>query len=38
MDLDVWVVDALRWTPHPTHAHVELALQWIARAKPGSRT
>jgi len=34
MDLDVWVVDALRWTPHPTHAHVELALQWIARARP----
>lgn len=33
-DLDVWIVDALRWTPHPTHAHVELALEWIAKAKP----
>jgi len=33
-DLDVWIVDALRWTPHPTHAHVELALEWIARARP----
>lgn len=33
-DLDVWIVDALRWTPHPTHAHVELALDWIARVKP----
>lgn len=33
-DLDVWIVDALRWKPHPTHAHVELALDWIARAKP----
>jgi phosphoribosyl 1,2-cyclic phosphate phosphodiesterase len=33
-DLDVWIVDALRWTPHPTHAHVDLALEWIARAKP----
>jgi phosphoribosyl 1,2-cyclic phosphate phosphodiesterase len=33
-DLDVWIVDALRWTPHPTHAHVALALEWIARAKP----
>ena len=33
-DLDVWIVDALRWTPHPTHAHVELALEWIDRAKP----
>lgn len=33
-DLDVWIVDALRWRPHPTHAHVELALEWIARVKP----
>lgn len=33
-DLDVWIVDALRWTPHPTHAHVDLALEWIARVKP----
>jgi phosphoribosyl 1,2-cyclic phosphate phosphodiesterase len=33
-DLDVWIVDALRDTPHPTHAHVELALEWIARVKP----
>ncbi|OYX00787.1 MAG: phosphoribosyl 1,2-cyclic phosphodiesterase [Caulobacter vibrioides] len=33
-DLDVWIVDALRWTPHPTHAHVDLALEWIARARP----
>lgn len=33
-DLDVWIVDALRWRPHPTHAHVELALEWIARARP----
>lgn len=30
----VWIVDALRWTPHPTHAHVDLALEWIARVKP----
>jgi phosphoribosyl 1,2-cyclic phosphate phosphodiesterase len=34
MNLDVWIVDALRWTPHPTHAHVDLALDWIASAKP----
>jgi phosphoribosyl 1,2-cyclic phosphate phosphodiesterase len=33
-DLDVWIVDALRWRPHPTHAHVDLALEWIARARP----
>lgn len=29
---DLWIVDALRWTPHPTHAHVERTLDWIARA------
>ena len=33
-DLDVWIVDALRWRPHPTHAHVALTLEWIARLKP----
>ncbi len=33
-DLDVWIVDALRWTPHPTHAHVDQALEWIAAIKP----
>jgi phosphoribosyl 1,2-cyclic phosphate phosphodiesterase len=32
--VDVWIVDALRWRPHPTHAHVERSLEWIARAKP----
>lgn len=32
--LDVWIVDALRRTPHPTHAHLDLALQWIERAAP----
>ena len=30
----VWIVDALRYAPHPTHAHVERALEWIARVKP----
>ena len=33
-DLDIWIVDALRWTPHPTHAHVDLTLEWIAAIKP----
>ena len=32
--LDVWIVDALRRAPHPTHAHLERTLEWIARAKP----
>jgi phosphoribosyl 1,2-cyclic phosphate phosphodiesterase len=32
--LDVWIVDALRYRPHPTHAHVERTLEWIARLRP----
>jgi phosphoribosyl 1,2-cyclic phosphate phosphodiesterase len=30
----VWIVDALRLKPHPTHAHLELTLSWIARLRP----
>ncbi|EBA09282.1 MBL fold metallo-hydrolase [Sagittula stellata] len=33
-NLDCWILDALRRTPHPTHAHLDLALEWIARAAP----
>lgn len=33
-DLDVWIVDALRRTPHPTHAHLEQTLEWIAELAP----
>ena len=33
-DLDIWILDALRRTPHPTHAHLDRALEWIARAEP----
>lgn len=29
----LWIVDALRMTPHPTHAHLDKALDWIARAQ-----
>ena len=28
------MVDALRRKPHPTHAHLALTLDWIARAQP----
>jgi len=30
----VWIVDALRDRPHPSHANVETALEWIARVRP----
>ena len=33
-DVDVWLVDALRATPHPTHAHLQMALDWIERVRP----
>lgn len=32
--LDVLLVDALRHAVHPTHAHLDLALEWIGRIKP----
>ncbi len=31
---DLWIVDALRHAPHPTHANVATALEWIARIEP----
>jgi len=33
-DLDVWIVDTLRYRPHPTHAHLERTLAWIERVRP----
>ena len=33
-DLDCWVLDALRRTPHPSHINLTTALEWIARAAP----
>jgi phosphoribosyl 1,2-cyclic phosphate phosphodiesterase len=33
-DLDVWIVDTLRYTPHPSHLSVEQALAWIERLRP----
>jgi phosphoribosyl 1,2-cyclic phosphate phosphodiesterase len=32
--LDVWIVDALRKSPHPSHFNLDEALAWIARIKP----
>jgi phosphoribosyl 1,2-cyclic phosphate phosphodiesterase len=32
--LDVWIVDALRYIPHPSHFTVKQALEWIDRLKP----
>jgi len=32
--LEVWIVDALRYRPHPSHFSVADALSWIERLKP----
>ncbi|ARE41914.1 Metal-dependent hydrolases of the beta-lactamase superfamily I [Rhodovulum sp. P5] len=32
--LDILVIDALRYTPHPTHLHLEKTLEWIDRLTP----
>jgi phosphoribosyl 1,2-cyclic phosphate phosphodiesterase len=32
--LDVWIVDALRYRPHPSHFSLDDALRWIERIKP----
>ena len=32
--LDLWIVDALRRTPHPSHWSLSQTLEWIARMKP----
>jgi phosphoribosyl 1,2-cyclic phosphate phosphodiesterase len=33
-DLDLWIVDCLRFEPHPTHAHFDLAMSWVERVRP----
>lgn len=33
-NLDIWIVDALRRDPHPTHSHLANTLDWIAQAAP----
>ncbi len=32
--LDWWIVDALRYLPHPTHSHLERTLGWIEELAP----
>lgn len=31
--INCWIVDALRYTTHPTHAHADKTLSWLARAE-----
>lgn len=33
--VECWIVDALRKTPHPSHAHLARTLEWVARVRPG---
>jgi phosphoribosyl 1,2-cyclic phosphate phosphodiesterase len=32
--IELWIVDALRYRPLPSHFHLDLTLQWIDRIKP----
>ncbi len=33
-DSTVWIVDALREKPHPSHAHLALSLDWLETVRP----
>ena len=33
-DLDTFIIDALRRTPHPSHSHLENTLKWIEELAP----
>lgn len=39
-NIDVWIVDALRYKPHPSHSHVAQSFDWIKKvgAKQGILT
>jgi phosphoribosyl 1,2-cyclic phosphate phosphodiesterase len=32
--IEFWIVDCLRYDPHPTHSHLAKTLAWIERLKP----
>jgi len=31
--IDTWITDALRYNTHPTHAHADKSLAWLAKVK-----
>ena len=35
-NIEFWIVDALRYTPHPTHAHADKTLSWLAQSEAKS--
>ncbi len=34
-NIDLWIVEALRETPHQSHSHFQQTFEWIRRVKPG---
>ncbi len=32
--VECWIVDCLRYTPHISHTHLDMTLEWIERVKP----
>jgi phosphoribosyl 1,2-cyclic phosphate phosphodiesterase len=32
--VELWIVDCLRYKPHPTHSHLAKSLTWIERVRP----
>lgn len=32
--IELWIVDCLKYEPHPTHSHLAKTLSWIARLRP----